>query len=47
MYLVLGTVVLLGVWATVGVNVLGPGHDYRKRWRSGSAASSCYGLIRR
>jgi nitrate reductase gamma subunit len=29
MYLVLGTVVLLGLWATVGVNVLGPGHDYR------------------
>jgi nitrate reductase gamma subunit len=30
MYLALGTVVLLGVWATVGVNVLGPGHDYRQ-----------------
>ena len=29
MYLALGIVVLLGVWATVGVNVLGPGHDYR------------------
>jgi nitrate reductase gamma subunit len=30
MYLVLGMVVLLGVWATLGVNVLGPGHDYRE-----------------
>lgn len=30
MYLALGIVVLLGVWATVGVNVLGPGHDYRE-----------------
>ena len=30
MYLALGTVVLLGVWATVGLNVLGPGHDYRE-----------------
>jgi nitrate reductase gamma subunit len=30
MYLVLGMVVLLGIWATVGVNVLGPGHDYRE-----------------
>jgi hypothetical protein len=30
MYVVLGIVVLLGVWATVGVNVLGPGHDYRE-----------------
>jgi nitrate reductase gamma subunit len=30
MYLVLGAVVLLGIWATVGVNVLGPGHDYRE-----------------
>jgi nitrate reductase gamma subunit len=29
MYVVLGIVVLLGVWATVGVNVLGAGHDYR------------------
>jgi nitrate reductase gamma subunit len=29
MYLVLGAVVVLGIWATVGVNVLGPGHDYR------------------
>ena len=30
MYAVLGIVVLLGVWATVGVNVLGSGHDYRE-----------------
>jgi nitrate reductase gamma subunit len=30
MYVALGTVVLLGIWATVGVNVLGPGHDYRE-----------------
>jgi nitrate reductase gamma subunit len=30
MYAALGIVVLLGVWATVGVNVLGPGHDYRE-----------------
>jgi nitrate reductase gamma subunit len=30
MYLTLGAVVLLGVWATVGVNVIGPGHDYRQ-----------------
>jgi nitrate reductase gamma subunit len=30
MYLTLGAVVLLGVWATVGVNVVGPGHDYRQ-----------------
>lgn len=30
MYVLLGIVVLLGVWATVGVNVLGPGHDYRE-----------------
>jgi nitrate reductase gamma subunit len=30
MYLLLGAVVLLGIWATVGVNVLGPGHDYRQ-----------------
>jgi nitrate reductase gamma subunit len=29
MYLVLGVVVLLGLWATIGVNVLGAGHDYR------------------
>jgi nitrate reductase gamma subunit len=29
MYLVLGVVVLLGVWATVAVNLLGAGHDYR------------------
>ena len=29
MYLVLGAVVVLGIWATVGVNVFGPGHDYR------------------
>jgi nitrate reductase gamma subunit len=29
MYLVLGNVVLLGMWATVGVNLLGAGHDYR------------------
>ena len=29
MYVVLGIVVLLGVWATVGVNMLGAGHDYR------------------
>lgn len=29
MYLVLVAVVLLGIGATVGVNVLGPGHDYR------------------
>jgi nitrate reductase gamma subunit len=30
MYLALGAVVLLGIWATFGVNVLGPGHDYRQ-----------------
>jgi nitrate reductase gamma subunit len=30
MYLVLGIVVLLGIWGTVGVNVLGAGHDYRE-----------------
>jgi nitrate reductase gamma subunit len=30
MYVVLGIVVLLGIWATVGVNVPGPGHDYRE-----------------
>jgi nitrate reductase gamma subunit len=30
MYLTLGAVVLLGVWATVGVNVLGAGYDYRQ-----------------
>ena len=30
MYLALGAVVLLGIWATVGLNVLGPGHDYRE-----------------
>jgi nitrate reductase gamma subunit len=30
MYLTLGAVVLLGIWATVGVNVVGPGHDYRQ-----------------
>lgn len=29
MYLVLGAVVVLGIWATVGVNVFGAGHDYR------------------
>jgi nitrate reductase gamma subunit len=29
MYVVLGIVVLLGVWATVAVNLLGAGHDYR------------------
>ena len=29
MYLVLGAVVVLGIWATVGVNLLGAGHDYR------------------
>ena len=29
MYLVLGLVVVLGLAATVGVNVLGSGHDYR------------------
>jgi nitrate reductase gamma subunit len=29
MYVALGIVVLLGVWATVGVNLLGAGHDYR------------------
>jgi nitrate reductase gamma subunit len=29
-YVALGIVVLLGVCATVGVNVLGPGHDYRE-----------------
>lgn len=30
MYLTLGAVVLLGVWATVGMKVVGPGHDYRQ-----------------
>jgi nitrate reductase gamma subunit len=30
MYLVLGAVVLLGIWATVGVNMLGPRYDYRE-----------------
>jgi len=30
MYAVLGIVVLLGVLATVGVNVFGPGYDYRE-----------------
>jgi nitrate reductase gamma subunit len=30
MYVTLGLVVLLGVWATVGVNAFGPGHDYRE-----------------
>jgi nitrate reductase gamma subunit len=30
MYLALGLVVVLGLAATVGVNVLGPGHDYRE-----------------
>ena len=30
MYLSLAIVVLLGLWATVGVNVLGAGHDYRE-----------------
>ena len=29
MYVMLGIVVLLGIWATVGVNLLGAGHDYR------------------
>jgi nitrate reductase gamma subunit len=29
MYIMLGIVVLLGVWATVAVNLLGAGHDYR------------------
>jgi nitrate reductase gamma subunit len=29
MYLTLGMVVLLGMWATVGVNVFGAGHEYR------------------
>lgn len=29
MYLILGAVVLLGIWATVSVNLFGPGHDYR------------------
>jgi nitrate reductase gamma subunit len=29
MFLALGIVVLLGVWATVAVNMLGAGHDYR------------------
>ncbi|HEY6597590.1 MAG TPA: respiratory nitrate reductase subunit gamma [Asanoa sp.] len=29
MYLLLGAVVVLGLWATVGINVAGPGHDYR------------------
>jgi nitrate reductase gamma subunit len=29
MYVMLGMVVLLGVWATVAVNLLGAGHDYR------------------
>jgi nitrate reductase gamma subunit len=29
MYVLLGTVVLLGVWATVGLNVFGAAHDYR------------------
>jgi nitrate reductase gamma subunit len=30
MYAVLTVVVLLGIWATVGVNLLGAGHDYRQ-----------------
>jgi len=30
MYVALGLVVLLGVWATVGVTVFDPGHDYRE-----------------
>jgi len=30
MYLVLAAVVLLGIWGTVGVNVLRSGHDYRE-----------------
>jgi len=30
MYVALGFVVLIGIWATVGVNVLGGGHDYRE-----------------
>jgi nitrate reductase gamma subunit len=29
MYVALGTAVVLGVWATVEVNLLGAGHDYR------------------
>jgi nitrate reductase gamma subunit len=29
MYVMLGMVVLLGVWATVAVNLLGAGHEYR------------------
>jgi nitrate reductase gamma subunit len=29
MYAVLGIVVLLGLWATVGLNVVGAGHEYR------------------
>jgi nitrate reductase gamma subunit len=29
MYVALGIVVVLGLWATVGVNILGPGQDYR------------------
>jgi nitrate reductase gamma subunit len=29
MYLAFGLVVLTGLWATVGVNVFGTGHDYR------------------
>jgi nitrate reductase gamma subunit len=30
MYVVLGFVVLIGIWATVGVSVLGSGHGYRE-----------------
>ena len=30
MYLTLGIVVLLGIWATVRVNVPGPSHDFRE-----------------
>src|SRR6185437_8851093 len=29
MYVLLAAVVLLGLWATVAVNLLGAGHDYR------------------
>jgi nitrate reductase gamma subunit len=30
MYLLLAAVIVLGLWATVGTNVLGAGHDYRE-----------------
>lgn len=29
MYLVLGTVIAVGAFNTIGINLLGPGHDYR------------------